>query len=601
MDYLSDSDRARISEALAGSHPALAAAPLPTWREAASDMHEPRSLLHLHRAKLRLAFDEMMLLQLYALELSQGPRGDKGARRIAMRDAPERVLAALRGLPYQLTAGEGGQSWVLAHCLRDMGCDDVGGIDAEAGGGMQAEEEAPPMSRLMQGDVGCGKTVVAQLCLLHATQCETQGVLLCATEALAQQHFETFAALVAPGVRVDLRSGDIHILVGTTAILPSKGEGDRQMFRRLGLVVYDECQKYGVKQMDLLAAAGNPKDPRPHTLHVTATPIPRTTALAMTNLLLPVESAVRDVVSISRYPEGRVEVQCHVLEMARKHDAYAAVALAVERGKVALVVCPRIGDVDAPEDGGGLPSAEEELAFLQGQFASQFDVGLVTGGASTKKAAAERMQTLQAFREGRTPVLVCTTVLEVGIDVPNADCIVILGADCFGLATLHQLRGRVGRRFEEGGEGGGPPPTCYFVPREEASEDALGRLKMLRNVTDGYELAEIDLALRGPGSLATEAQAGPMRLLKMASWSDEAMVKAAGDEAGRRAAATSADDGRGRVLEQRLQAFRKSVEGLGGEEKEKKTAVRKSATKKKSARGGGGAKKMEEAGMDAPF
>lgn len=621
-DYLSEQDRERIALELADSHKALHGAPLPSWREAAMDMHEPRSLLHLHRAKMRIAFDEMTLLQIYALETGRKDREasiKQGEERFVLDDDTSLVAGIVRSLPYNVTTGAGSQLHALKRCLMTMGCESAVNLDMDLG--LTDNVESPdvndddpninddaaslPMRRLLHGDVGCGKTLVEQLCLLHAAQSGVQGALLCATEALAQQHYETFLELLN-GVKnaeripkVELMTGsmtakkreelnsrllnhEVDILVGTTAMVPS--DENKQVFSKLGMVVFDECQKYGVRQMSRLADAGHASHPKPHQLHVSATPIPRTMAMA-TRVIFP-EEGVRDTVSIRKYPPNRVPVESRVLSMSEVNEAYREVRNAIERGRVALVVCPRIEAQDRKKKGAkdegfiplmmeeeeeegddklDYPSAEDVHAYLSGPESPLGDgvnVGIVTGQASTKKALKERTETLESFRNGEIPVVVCTTVLEVGIDVPDADVVVVLGADCFGLATLHQLRGRIGRRYHVDNKGDAAP-TCFFVRRESSSDNARSRLDNLAEVLDGFQVAEMDLSLRGPGSFVSLSQNGPMKLLDVASWSDEPLVLAAAREARRlHKDVISVAGGESEVLKHRLDAFERKVMNL---------------------------------------
>ncbi len=358
-----------------------------------------------------------------------------------------------------------------------------------------------PMRRLLQGDVGSGKTLVAALAICQALESGAQAALLVPTETLAEQHLQTLDALLMPaGVSpvlltgkvpaaererrlMAIRTGTAGLVVGTQALL-SEGVA----FANLGLVIVDEQHRFGVDQRHALAERARDATGRAaHILYMTATPIPRTLALTAYGELA--------VSTIHGRPAGRGPVATRWVREAERDDAYAEIRSELRQGFQAYVICPLV------EEGG---TAEAKAATAEadrlrdGPFA-EFSVGLVHGAmkSDAKRAA------MAAFGSGQTDVLVATTVIEVGIDVPNASMILIEGADRFGLAQLHQLRGRVGR--------GDRPGQC-IVFGEPTTDDGIRRLEAFTQTGDGFRLAELDLEIRGEGSMLGVRQAGPTDL-----------------------------------------------------------------------------------------
>ncbi|MGH3111262.1 MAG: ATP-dependent DNA helicase RecG, partial [Gaiellaceae bacterium] len=359
-----------------------------------------------------------------------------------------------------------------------------------------------PMHRLLQGDVGAGKTVVALYALLRAVETGRQAALMAPTETLAEQHFLTVDELCAGlGVRVELltsslrarehanvrqliASGDALLVVGTHALIQKEVE-----FRDLAVVVVDEQHRFGVGQRSALAEGRSP-----HVLHMTATPIPRTLALTVYGDL--------DVSELAVLPENRKPVITRRIPEERASEAYTRLTRLLHEGRQAYVVCPLIEQSETTR----ARAAEAEAERLRAHELRDFEVGCLHGRLKT----ADRRELMARFKARELDVLVATTVIEVGVDVPNATVMIVQEADRFGLAQLHQLRGRVGRGAEQS--------YCLLVSREqeELTENAVERLDAMVATTDGFELAERDLEIRGEGQLLGARQSG---------WSDLRFVR----------------------------------------------------------------------------
>jgi ATP-dependent DNA helicase RecG len=339
------------------------------------------------------------------------------------------------------------------------------------------------MQRLLQGDVGSGKTVVALYAVLRAVERGYQGALMAPTETLAEQHFLTVEPICsALGVRAALLTGSVKdelegadVVVGTHALIQ---EG--VAFRSLAVAVVDEQHRFGVEQRRALGAS------TPHVLHMTATPIPRTLAQTVYGDL--------DVTEIARPPRGRQPIITSWVSHERAAEAYKRLRRHLKEGRQAYVVCPLVSESEAIE----ARAAEQEAERLRSAELREFRVGCLHG----RMRPVERRAAMDEFKAGLLDVLVATTVIEVGVDVPNATIMIVQEADRFGLAQLHQLRGRVGRGAEQS--------YCLLVsrPKEELTEDAQRRLEALVETSDGFELAEVDLELRGEGQLLGTRQSG---------------------------------------------------------------------------------------------
>ncbi len=434
---------------------------LPELGCAIRQAHFPESLEEYRAARNRLVYEELLLFQL--LLLRQKAARAAAPRGVRYGDARELVARFHRALPYTLT---GAQYRVITEILRDM-------------------DRPHPMNRLLQGDVGSGKTVVAASALLRCVGGGAQGALMAPTEILAGQHYLTLRNLLAPmGLTVTLlvgglsraardealeaaREGRADVVVGTHALIEDDVE-----FHRLGLVVVDEQHRFGVSQRAALRYKGE----HPDVLVMTATPIPRTLALTLYGDL--------DVSILDELPPGRSPILTYVRAPAQRPRIYQWVRGEVAAGRQAYIVCPLIEESDKLQ-------AEAATALAARLAESVFrDVRL--GVLHGRMKVDERDRAMRALREGQTQVLVATTVIEVGIDVPNATVMVIEDADRFGLSQLHQLRGRVGR--------GAQQSRCILIS-DPRTEEGQARLAAMEATTDGFRIAQRDLELRGVGEL----------------------------------------------------------------------------------------------------
>jgi ATP-dependent DNA helicase RecG len=467
--------------------------------EAYAHIHFPDDLAQVAPARNRLVYDELLRLEL-ALALRKRRQTDE-ATGFAHHSTGELAERFIAGLPYELTDA---QRRVIGEILADL-------------------REAHPMHRLLHGEVGSGKTVVAVATLLYGVEGGWQGAIMAPTEVLAEQHFLGVTALLhqaglspepfsvpselgmdslfgsdGPAIHIgiltgstastnyrpdisraelldDVVSGQIDILVGTHALIQ---EGVH--FARLGVAVVDEQHRFGVAQRVLLKEKADSIEP--DLLIMTATPIPRTLSMTLYGDL--------DISGLDEMPPGRSPVKTRLLTRAEEAKAWALIEKEVASGQQAFVVCPLVEDSPKVE----AASAKAEHERLSGLLPG-LRVGLIHG----QLRPADKEAAMSAFRAGETDVLVSTTVIEVGIDVPNATVMVIEDADRFGLSQLHQLRGRVGR--------GTHPGTCLLIS-EAPTDDAAERLAAMVGTNDGFELAEADLRIRGQGTVFGERQSG---------------------------------------------------------------------------------------------
>jgi ATP-dependent DNA helicase RecG len=437
---------------------------VPIRRDALAAVHFPETLEDAECGRRRLALDELLTLQLAVLRSR-----DDDAVATALGAPGELILRYRAALPFTLTKHQ-------ERAVADLDNDLV---------------RETPMQRLLQGDVGSGKTVVALYALLRAVEAGRQGALMAPTETLAEQHFLTIEGICSElGVRVvlltsavggkrarsEVASGAAQIAVGTHALIQRDLE-----FADLAVAVVDEQHRFGVEQRKALAEGR-----APHVLHMTATPIPRTLALTVYGDLA--------VSEISKPPADRKPIRTAWVGAERSSAAYERLRAHLDEGRQAYVVCPLIEQSETRL----ARAAEEEAERLRRAELRGYRVGLLHG----RLKPADRREVMRQFNARELDVLVATTVIEVGVDVPNATIMIVQEADRFGLAQLHQLRGRVGRGAEQS--------YCLLIsrPKEELTDAAQARLQALVDTTDGFELAETDLELRGEGQLLGTRQSG---------------------------------------------------------------------------------------------
>ncbi|MDF5721355.1 MAG: ATP-dependent DNA helicase RecG [Rhizonema sp. PD37] len=437
-------------------------------KDAIANIHFPVDTETLQVARRRLVFDEFFYLQLGLLQ-----------RQHQARQAHTKAILVPRGqlveqfyqiLPFQLT---GAQARVVNEILNDL-------------------QKPVPMNRLVQGDVGSGKTVVAVIAILAAVQSGYQAALMAPTEVLAEQHYRKlvswFNLLHIPvelltgstkvvkrrQIHAQLETAELPLLVGTHALIQNPVN-----FQRLGLVVIDEQHRFGVEQRARLQQKGE----QPHVLTMTATPIPRTLALTVHGDL--------DVSQIDELPPGRQKIQTTVLSGQERTHAYDLINREIAQGRQAYVVLPLVEESEKLD----LRSAVEEYKKLEETIFCEFQVGLLHG----RMSSAEKDEAISKFRDRQTQILVSTTVVEVGVDVPNATVMLVENAERFGLSQLHQLRGRVGR---------GAAQSYCLLMSSSRSPDAQQRLKVLEQSQDGFFISEMDMRFRGPGQVLGTRQSG---------------------------------------------------------------------------------------------
>jgi ATP-dependent DNA helicase RecG len=467
--------------------------------EAIKAIHFPPSQAALDRARKTLVYEELFYLEILVGKRALERRGVsvKGEDRDRAGDPPpfsplqERLLERL---PFSLTSG---QLSAAADINRDM----VSGI---------------PMARLLQGDVGSGKTLVSFLAALLAVEKPAPGsnvprgqaAIMAPTELLARQHAENAAALLEPlGIRPAFLTGNIKA-AGRAALLKALADGEvdivvgthalfsrNVMYRNLRLIVVDEQHRFGVTQRNAIMVKGD----HPNLLMMSSTPIPRTLAITVFGDL--------DMSEIHDLPPGRKPVKTHLARQSNEGKVYDFVAKELAAGRQAYFVYPLIGDTEGRVDdsGSGLKAAVSMAEHLSKKVFPAYPVALV----HSRLDDDEKRETMEAFRRGEVKVLVATSVVEVGVDVPNANCIVIEHAERFGLSALHQLRGRVGR--------GADQAYCFLIYSEsngggDLTEDSKTRLKLMLENNDGFVIAEADLKLRGPGQIAGTIQSGYLSL-----------------------------------------------------------------------------------------
>ncbi len=445
--------------------------------QAVFQVHFPQNLEQAGKARERLAFDELLISQLEAKQRKEEWQQKTVGNKFKIVEVSSKLKLVVSGLPFTLT---GAQKRVINEIYRDL-----------------ARET--PMNRLLQGDVGSGKTVVAALAMLAAYLNGFQAVLMAPTEILAEQHFKTLQELLSPlGIGVGIATGSrkdytgYDVVVGTHALL-----SDKLNFNKLGLVVIDEQHRFGVEQRAKLTAKGL----NPHVLTMTATPIPRTIALTLYGDL--------DISVLDEMPKNRQRVKTWLVPPEKRMAAYQWIK---KQNTQTFIICPLIEESEA-ETLLTVKSAKAEYEKLRKEIFPDLKLGLLHGRMRPK----EKERILTEFRRGELDILVATPVVEVGIDIPQANIMLIEGADRFGLAQLHQLRGRVGRGTEQA--------YCLLFSQNESPWTAK-RLKNLETIHDGLELAEMDLKFRGPGERYGLAQHGKWGL-KIASFDNLSLVERA--------------------------------------------------------------------------
>jgi len=441
---------------------------LTTMREGLEGIHFPVDAGHAKQARRRFAYEELLNFQV-RIQALRKIRKDSEHGTVIQFDL-QKLRAFIASLPYELT---GAQKRVVNEICKDL-------------------KEPHRMNRLLQGDVGSGKTVVAAICLYAAVTAGFQGALMAPTEILAEQHAENLQEWFEPfGVRVallsgstkakerrllleELANGDIDILIGTHALIQPD-----VVFYKLGFVITDEQHRFGVEQRRILRDKGE----NPDVLFMTATPIPRTLAITAFGEM--------DVSMIDEMPAGRKQIETHWMKKEQFGSVMSKLELELAAGRQAYAICPLIEESDKLD----VQNAVEIYEQLATYFNGHYNVGLMHGRLS----ADEKDAVMRAFSEGTIHVLVSTTVVEVGVNVPNATFMIIYDAERFGLAQLHQLRGRVGR---------GEHQSYCVLLADPKSDEGKERMQSMTETNDGFRLAEKDLELRGPGDFFGRKQSG---------------------------------------------------------------------------------------------
>lgn len=454
--------------------------------DALSNIHMPTSLDMLQKAKLRLKFEELFLIQLNILKYAKTRKAEvRGFMFPRIGSHFNRFYSEV--LPFSLTEA---QKQVIREIRDDM-------------------RTGRQMNRLLQGDVGSGKTIVALMSALIAADNGFQTCIMAPTEILATQHYESLSTMCDKiGVKIELLTGStkkskreeianglldgsIHILVGTHAVIE-----DNVNFRRLGLVVIDEQHRFGVAQR---AKLWNKNVNPPHVLVMTATPIPRTLAMTVYGDL--------DVSAITQLPPGRKPIATLLKYENSRTSVNQIIRKELQSGRQVYIVYPLIQENEKLD----LKNVEDGFQYARETF-SDFNVGLVHG----KMKPADKDRQMQLFATGKTQILVATTVIEVGVNVPNASVMIIENAERFGLSQLHQLRGRVGR--------GADQSYCILMTKPDISKDTRRRLEIMTETSDGFQIAEADMQLRGPGDIEGTQQSGIAFNLRIANLAADGQI-----------------------------------------------------------------------------
>ena len=458
--------------------------------EAIQEIHYPLSKYKLDVAKKRLAFDELFLIQLWSQSVKAQLKKESA---VVLSFQPDKIKNLIDSLPFDLTFDQKKAAWEIVQDL----------------------EKNQPMNRLLQGDVGSGKTLVAVVALYSVALNRHQAVFMAPTEILALQHYQSISKLLLPrGVTIGLATrtqklfngqkllakefwqkssaGEIDIIIGTHSLIQKEAQ-----FDRLALAIIDEQQRFGVKQRQALKQKSRLL---PHFLSLSATPIPRSLALVIYGDL--------DLSIISQMPIGRKKIITKIVAPENRKLAYEFIEKQIKSGRQIFVICPLIDASDRL----GVRSVTEEFKKLDQQVFPHRKVGLLHG----RLKAIDKEQVIADFRDNKLNILVATSVIEVGVDVPNASVMMIEGAERFGLAQLHQFRGRVGR---------GEHQSYCFLFSDTGDSVTFERLNTLVDCYDGFELAEKDLSLRGSGNVYGSEQSGFINSLKVADWHDFELIK----------------------------------------------------------------------------
>lgn len=456
-------------------------------QDAYLNIHYPKDQMTLKRAYQRLSFDEIFVIQLSSSLLRKSRLAKKTNKKFEYSGMmKKKIVDLIDSLPFQLTQA---QKRSVDEILADLSL-------------------SVPMNRLIQGDVGSGKTVVAAIAAYFIALNNHKTLIMAPTEILARQHYATIQQLFSKAskhqLNVALITGSTKpnpllldsadIIVGTHALIKNK-----TIFEKVGMVVIDEQHKFGVEQRALLMK----KTKNPHLLTMTATPIPRTIALTLFGEL--------DISVIDQMPKSRKKVKTFLVPSKKRNDGYKWIADKIKKEKIQVfVVCPLIAE-SSSDTLKSVKAANEQIRQLKTSVLSKYNIALLHGRLKND----QKQKIMKDFEEGKVNILVSTPVVEVGIDVPNASIIIIETPERFGLAQLHQLRGRVGRGENQG--------FCLLFP-EESSNEVNRRLKIFSKISDGFELAEQDLKLRGAGQIYGSRQHGLMDL-KIASLADTKLIK----------------------------------------------------------------------------
>lgn len=452
-------------------------------RESLWNIHFPNNLEDATKARKRLSFNELLLIQASAGIRRKEWKKELKGQKFTINKFEKEIDKFIRNLPFELT---GAQKRTVDEIFADF-------------------LEEKPMNRLLEGDVGSGKTVVGAIAMYVAHLNGFQSILMAPTEILANQHYKTISNLLEPlGIKVSLRTsvakktGDHDILIGTHAVI-----SDKVKLEKLGFIVIDEQQRFGVEQRSILREKGT----NPHVLTMTATPIPRTIALTMYGDL--------DLSILDELPKGRKEIKTWLVPNEKRDKAYEWIKKQVKQNKSQVfIICPFIEESESMQT---VKAAKKEYENLTENIFSDFKLALLHG----KQKSKEKDDILVKFRNHEFDILVATPVVEVGIDIPNADIILIEASERFGLSQLHQLRGRVGRNDRQA--------YCLLFT-ESINEMTRQRLRAMEKTNIGAELAELDLKLRGPGEIYGTKQSG-RNYLKIASFSDFDLIQQTKKEA----------------------------------------------------------------------